>query len=254
MDLTRHEVMAGAAAREIRDGEVALIGTGLPMIAATLAKLTHAPRVTLIFESGIIGAEPKGLATGVGDFRLLSHCLKATSLTYVLGLLQGGFIDLGFLGAAEVDQYGNINSTVIGSYVKPKVRLPGSGGANDIASLAKRVILIVSHEKRKFPARLHYRTTPGFLDGGDARQRVGLPGGGPSRVITDLAVLGFEPVSKRMRLESLHPGVTLEEVTANTGFALLVPDRISETPLPSADQVRLLRERIDPEGTYLKRG
>jgi glutaconate CoA-transferase subunit B len=251
MDYTRQEIMAVAAAREIRDKEVAFIGTGLPMIAAYLAKFTHAPGLTLIFESGIIGAQPRGLAIGVGDFKLVSHCQKATSLYYALSLLQGGRVDVGFLGAAEVDQYGNINSTAIGDYRRPKVRLPGSGGANDIASLAKRVIIIVAHQRRKFQERLHYLTTPGFLEGGDSRKRAGLLGGGPSRVITDLAILGFEPVSKRMRLESLHPGVMLEEVREQTGFELLLPSRIPETEAPTMDQIRLLREKIDPEGEYL---
>ena len=251
MDYTRQEVMAVAAAKELRDGEVAFIGTGLPMIAAYLAKLTHAPGLHLIFESGIIGARPRGLAIGVGDFKLVSHCQKATSLYYVLGLLQSGHVDVGFLGAAEIDRHGNINSTVIGDYRRPKVRLPGSGGANDIASLAKRVILIVPHQRRKFVEKLHYLTTPGFLDGGDSRRRAGLTGRGPARVISDLAILGFEPLSKRMRLESLHPGVALEEVRDQTGFELLLPDTIPLTPVPTPEQVRLLRERIDPEGEYI---
>jgi len=251
MEYTRQEIMAVAAARELADGEVAFIGTGLPMIAAYLAKFTHAPRLTLIFESGIIGAEPRGLAIGVGDFKLLAHCQKAAGLYYALSLLQGGRVDVGFLGAAEIDRYGNINSTTIGDYRRPTVRLPGSGGANDIGSLAKRVLIIVPHERRKFPARLHYRTTPGFLDGGDTRRQAGLVGGGPRRVITDLAVLGFEPVSKRMQVESLHPGVTLDEVVAQTGFELLVPSRVPETVPPTPEQIRLLRERIDPEGEYL---
>lgn len=251
MEFTRQEIMAVAAARELRDREVAFIGTGLPMIAAYLAKMTHAPGLTLIFESGIVGARPRGLAIGVGDFKLVSHCQMATSLYYALGLLQGGRVDVGFLGAAEVDRYGNINSTAIGDYLRPKVRLPGSGGANDIASLAKRVILIVMHQRRKFVERVQYLTTPGYLDGGDARQRVGLRGGGPARLISDLAVLGFEPTSKRMQLEGLHPGVSLEEVKEQTGFELLIPSEIPETVPPTAEQIRLLRERIDPWGEYL---
>jgi glutaconate CoA-transferase, subunit B len=251
MEYTRQEIMAVAAARELRDREVAFIGTGLPMIAAYLARFTHAPNLTLIFESGVIGARPRGLAIGVGDFKLVSHCQKATSLYYALSLLQGGRVDVGFLGAAEVDRYGNINSTAIGEYERPRVRLPGSGGANDIASLAKRVILIVMHQRRKFVEKLQYLTTPGYLDGGDARRQAGLVGGGPSRLISDLAVLGFEPVSKRMRLESLHPGVTLEEVQDQTGFELLIPESVQVTPVPTPEQVRLLRERIDPEGEYL---
>lgn len=251
MECTRQEIMAAAAARELKDREVALIGTGLPMIAAYLAKFTHAPGLTMIFESGVIGAQPRGLAIGVGDFRLVSHCQKATSLYYALSLLQAGRVDVGFLGAAEIDRYGNLNSTAIGSYERPRVRLPGSGGANDIASLAKRVLLIVMHQRRKFVEQLQYLTTPGYLDGGDARQRAHLMGGGPSRVITDLAVLDFEPVTKRMRLESLHPGVSVDEVRESTGFELLIRDAVPRTPIPTSEQVDLLRERIDPEGQYL---
>jgi acyl CoA:acetate/3-ketoacid CoA transferase beta subunit len=251
MECTRQEIMAVAAARELKDREVALIGTGLPMIAAYLAKFTHAPGLTLIFESGVVGAQPRGLAIGVGDFRLVSHCQKATSLYYALSLLQAGRIDVGFLGAAEIDAYGNLNTTAIGDYERPRVRLPGSGGANDIASLAKRVILIVMHQRRKFVEQLQYLTTPGYLDGGDARRRAGLVGGGPSRVITDLAVLDFAPGTRRMRLESLHPGVTVEEVRDNTGFELVIPSAVPSTPLPSSAQVRLLRDRIDPDGVYL---
>lgn len=251
LEPTRQEYMAVAAAAEIRDRDVVFIGTGLPMIAAYLAKYTHAPDLTMVFESGIIGARPKGLALGVGDFRLLSRCQKAASLYYALSLVQGGRIDVGFLGAAEVDQYGNINSTVIGPYERPTVRLPGSGGANDIASSAGRIVIIVPHERRKFPARLHYLTTPGHLSGGDSRQRAGLTGGGPVKVITTLATLDFEPGTKRMRLATLHPGVTLDEVRAQTGFDLVVPPSVPETPRPTAEQIRLLRERIDPDGEYL---
>lgn len=244
--------MAVAASKEIQDGEVAIIGTGLPMIAAYLAKYTHAPNVTLFFESGIIDAFPKTLATGVGDFRLVSHCVKASGLYYALSLLQGGFVDLGFLGAAEIDQYGNINSTVIGDYVKPKVRLPGSGGANDIASLAKRVVVIVPHEARKFPSKCGYLTTPGYLDGPGARERVGLRGAGPVRVVTNLAILGFDSKTKRMMVESVHPGVSLEDVRKNTGFELLAPESVPATVAPTPEELRLLREVIDPDGIYIK--
>ncbi len=251
LEPARQEYMAVAAAAEIHDRDVVFIGTGLPMIAAYLAKYTHAPDLTMVFESGIIGAKPRGLALGVGDFKLLSRCQKAASLYYALSLVQGGRIDLGFLGAAEVDQYGNINSTAIGPYDRPKVRLPGSGGANDIASSAKRLVIIVPHERRKLPAKLSYVTTPGHLEGGDSRQRAGLTGGGPVKVITTLATLDFEPGTKRMRLATRHPGVTLDEVKAETGFDLVLPASVPETPRPTTEQIRLLRERIDPEGEYL---
>jgi len=249
--VTRQEIMAVAAAREIRNGEVAFIGTGLPMVAAYLAKATHAPEAVLVFESGIVDARPRELAEGVGDLRLLVGCVKSTGLYYALSLLQGGFIDIGFLGAAEVDQFGNLNSTAIGEYRRPTVRLPGSGGANDIGSLARRLVIMVPHERRRLVPRVQYLTTPGFLDGPGARERVGLRGEGPTRVITDLAVLDFDPASKRMRLATLHPGVTVEEVEARTGFPLLRAPGLGETPAPSAEEIRLLRERIDPEGMYI---
>jgi glutaconate CoA-transferase subunit B len=249
--VTRQEIMAVAAAREIQNGEVAFIGTGLPMVAAYLAKATHAPEVVLVFESGIVDAKPRELAEGVGDLRLLVGCVKSTGLYYALSLLQGGFIDIGFLGAAEVDQFGNLNSTVIGEYRRPTVRLPGSGGANDIGSLARRLVIMVPHERRRLVPRVQYLTTPGFLDGPGARERAGLRGEGPTRVITDLAVLDFDPATKRMRLATLHPGVTVEEVEARTGFPLLRAPGLGETPVPSAEEIRLLRERIDPEGMYI---
>ncbi len=250
-DVTRQEIMAVAAAREIKDGEVAFIGTGLPMVAAYLAKFTHAPSSVLVFESGIVDARPKELATGVGDFRLLNGCVKATGLYYALSLLQGGFIDIGFMGGAEVDQYGNLNSTAIGGYARPTVRLPGSGGANDIGSLAGRIVIMMPHEPRRLVPRVQYLTTPGFLDGPGGRERAGLRGEGPTRVITDLAVLDFEPRSKRMRLLSVHPGVTPEEVQSRTGFPLLRAETVGETPAPSAEQAAILRQRVDPEGIYI---
>lgn len=251
IDVTRQEIMAVTAAREIQDGEVAFIGTGLPMVAAYLAKFTHAPSSVLVFESGIVDARPRELATGVGDFRLLSGCVKATGLYYALSLLQGGFIDIGFMGGAEVDEYGNLNSTAIGGYARPTVRLPGSGGANDIGSLAGRIVIMMPHEQRRLVPRVQYLTTPGFLDGPGGRERAGLRGEGPTRVITDLAVLDFEPRSKRMRLLTVHPGVTPEEVQARTGFPLLLAESVGETPVPSVEQVAVLRGRVDPEGIYI---
>ncbi len=251
IDVTRQEIMAVTAAREIQDGEVAFIGTGLPMVAAYLAKFTHAPSAVLVFESGIVDARPRELATGVGDFRLLNGCVKATGLYYALSLLQGGFIDIGFMGGAEVDEYGNLNSTAIGGYARPTVRLPGSGGANDIGSLAGRIVIMIPHEQRRLVPRVQYLTTPGFLDGPGGRERAGLRGEGPTRVITDLAVLDFEPRSKRMRLLTVHPGVTPEAVQARTGFPLLRVESVGETPVPSAEQVAVLRGRVDPEGIYI---
>ncbi len=249
---TIQELMITEASRNINNGEVCFIGTGLPMLASYLAKLTHAPDIVLIFESGIIGATPsKVIASGVADLRL-SQCIKASDLFYALGLLQGGFIDLGFLGAAEIDCYGNINSTVIGNYYKPTVRLPGSGGANDIGSLANRTMVIVPHQKRKFPSKLHYLTTPGYLEGGDSRARAGLTKGGPDKVITDLCVFGFCKNSKKMKLESIHPGVKKSDIEKSTGFEFIISDNVRITEKPTHEQVKLIR-KLDRQNIYLKK-
>jgi len=251
-EATRDELMAVAAAREIHDGDVAFIGTGLPMVAAYLAKATHAPRARLVFESGIIDPHPRQLASGVGDYKLAYGSPKIAGTSYALSLLQGGKIDLGFLGTAEIDRYGNLNSTAIGPYARPKVRLPGSGGANDIASMAGRFVVIARMGRRRFVEKLNYLTTPGFLDGPGGRERAGLPGGGPVRVITDLAVLGFDPTTKIMQIEQLFPGVAMADVQANCGFEIApAAGSAGLAEPPSAHQLHLLREVIDPGHLYL---
>lgn len=249
--ITRQEIMVSVAAHEIKNNEVCFIGTGLPMIAAYLAKFTHAPNANLIFESGIIDSFPKYLATGVADFTITSNCTKISGLLYAMSLLQGEKIDIGFIGGAEIDQYGNINSTAIGDYFFPNVRLPGSGGANDVSSCAKRTVLIIPHQRRKFSKKVSYITSPGHIDGKDSRERHGLKGQGPVKVITDLAVLGFDSETKRMKIESLHPGVSLKEIEENTGFKLIIPDDILYTEVPNKNEVKLIR-KIDPNGIYLK--
>lgn len=250
---SRDEYMAVAAAAEIGDDETAFIGTGLPMVAAYLAKATHAPRTRLVFESGIIDPGPKELATGVGDYRLAHGATKVAGMRFALSLLQRGRIDLAFLGTAEIDPYGNLNSTAIGGYPVPRVRLPGSGGANDMASMARRFVVICRHDPRRFVERLHYVTSPGFLDGPGARARAGLPGGGPVRVITDLGVMGFDPATCRMRAEALFPGVSMDMVQAQTGFPITAAPGLRTFPAPQEAQLRLLRERIDPDGIYVAR-
>jgi glutaconate CoA-transferase, subunit B len=250
IEATRVEMMAISAAREFTDANVAFVGTGLPMVAAFLARATHAPNCVLVFESGIIDAETGDLATGVGDFRLMTRPAKVTSLRYALGLLQAGRIDLGFLGAAEIDPFGNVNSTVIGTYQLPAVRLPGSGGANDIASMAKRTVFIVKHERRKFVERLSYLTTPGFLGGRPERDASPLPGPGPIGVITDLGVFTFDRTG-RLTAETLHPGVSVDEVREQTGFKIALTDETPTTAPPDSRDLELLRTKIDPDGTYL---
>jgi glutaconate CoA-transferase subunit B len=249
---SRDVFMAVAASQEIRDGETAFIGTGLPMVAAYLAKATHAPSVNLVFESGIIDPAPIELASGVGDYKLVHGSTKVAGTFYALSLLQQGKIDIGFLGTAEIDAYGNLNSTVIGDYRRPKVRLPGSGGANDIASMAKRFVIIARADPKRFVEKLNYLTTPGYLDGPGAREAAGLPGLGPVKVITDLGILGFDPQTKRMRLEETFPGIPPDDVQRAIGFRLEPYGETKPAALPSAAQIGLLKTRIDPGGMYVK--
>lgn len=249
---SRDAFMAVAASQEIRDGETAFIGTGLPMVAAYLAKATHAPSVNLVFESGIIDPAPIELASGVGDYKLVHGSTKVAGTFYALSLLQQGKIDIGFLGTAEIDAYGNLNSTVIGDYRRPKVRLPGSGGANDIASMAKRFVIIARADPKRFVEKLNYLTTPGYLDGPGAREAAGLPGRGPVKVITDLGILGFDPQTKRMRLEETFPGISPDDVQKAIGFRLEAYDETKPAALPSEAQIGLLKTRIDPGGMYVK--
>lgn len=249
----RDALMVMAAAAEFRNSDTAFIGTGLPMVAAYLAQATHAPDVTLIFESGIINPAPLELATGVGEYRLAHGATAIRGMRAALTLLQQGRVDLGFLGAAEVDAYGNINTTVIGPYDRPEVRLPGSGGANDIASMAQRTVLIARVGRRRFVERLGYLTTPGHLDGPGARVRAGLPGGGPVRVITDMGALGFAPDTLRLRPEMLWPGVTVDDLQAEIGFPLERAGEVTVAEAPPRETIDLLR-RIDPTGIYVDLG
>jgi glutaconate CoA-transferase subunit B len=253
LNVSLEEVMVYAAAREIADGSAIFVGTGLPMLAAYLAKATHAPEVSLMFESGILDPKPTHLALGVGDFRLMNAATSIRGLHYVLGLLQRGVIDVGFLGAAEVDVYGNINTTIIGGdYLHPGKRLPGSGGANDIASSARSSVIMCPHRPERLVERVRYVTSPGFLGGGGERERAGLSGGGPRMIITDLAVFRFAPDTKRAYVSSIHPGVDPATVVERAGFDVVVDEQVARTPVPGDDEVRLLRS-MDPDGVYLKR-
>jgi glutaconate CoA-transferase subunit B len=247
------EIMVYTASREIADGSSVFVGTGLPMLAAYLAKATHAPEVSLLFESGILDPTPKHLALGVGDFRLMNTATSIRGLHYVLGLLQRGVIDVGFLGAAEVDAYGNINTTIIGGdYRRPAKRLPGSGGANDIASSARSTVIMAPHRPERLVERVRYVTSPGFLGGGDERERSGLSGDGPRMIITDLAVFRFHPETRRAFVASIHPGVEPGDVVGRAGFEVEVGADVPRTPAPGGDEVELLRS-MDPGGVYLKR-
>ena len=251
-EYTRAELMAICAAREIRDGEVAFIGTGLPMLGGMLAKHTTAPHCIMVFESGVVDARPTRTPLSIGDACLVPGSVMLAGLTEVFGLLmQPGHVDVGFIGAAQIDRHGNLNSTVIGDYGNPKVRLPGSGGANDIGSLAKRVIMMMKQDARKFVERLDYLTTPGWLDGPGGRERAGLPRGGPSAVITDLGIYRFDASTKEMYLDSHHPGVTPEEIRSNVSWHLAIPEGVKRTKSPTKRELRVLRTKCDPEGIFL---
>ena len=250
-DYTYDEIMLCVASEQIQDREVALIGTGLPMLAATLAKQTHAARAVMIYESGLVDTNPIEVPISVADPRIMFGTTTFTSLYSTLGLLQRGVVDVGFLGGAEVDQYGNLNATAIGDYEHPTIRLPGSGGANDIASLANRVVILMKHQKRRFPPKVSYNTSPGFLSGGDSRKEAGLKGGGPAVLISNLAVMDFEPETHRMRVRSLHEGITREQVQDATGFELLWTEDLKVTRAPTEKQLEIIR-KLDPNGIFLK--
>jgi glutaconate CoA-transferase subunit B len=246
---TPSELMVCRAARELADGEVVFVGIGLPNLACNLALRRHAPELVLIYESGAVGAVPERVPVSIGDPALVTGSLAVCSMQEVFShYLQGGRIDVGFLQGAQIDRHGNFNTTVIGPYERPAVRLPGSGGACEIAILAKRVVAVARQTRRSFPERVDFVTSPGFLDGGDARQRIGMPGGGPSLVVTDLGCYGF--VDGEMTLVSLHPGVTLEQVRAEIGWELRVAPEITTTEPPSEDELRVLRD-LDRDRLYL---
>jgi glutaconate CoA-transferase subunit B len=239
--------MACTASRVLEDGKSVFVGTGLPIIASMLAQRTHAPNLLVVFEAGGVGPRIPAIPISVGDSRTFHKAVMAASMDYVMSCAQLGHIDYGFLGAAQIDQYGNLNTTCIGPHDQPKTRLPGSGGANDLGSLCHRTIVLMRQDTRKFVERLDFLTTPGYLSGPGARERAGLPHNtGPYRVITQLGVMGFDLESKRMNLVSNHPGVAVNEVVENTGFKLIVPDVVPTTDMPSAEELRILREELDP--------
>lgn len=247
---TLAQLMVTTAAREISDGNVVFVGMRLPLLGFQLAKSTHAPNAVGIYELGVIRdmAAPEPILT-MGDLPNLSRAQWLADTADLMGLLQQGLVDLSFIGGAQVDRFGNLNTSYIGSLDKIETRLPGSGGACDLASLAKRHIIIMAHEKRRFVPKVDYITSPGYGDGGNWRERVGLPRGGPSTVITTLGVLRFDPDSKEMMLNSTHPGVTVEEVLENTGWPLRAAANPAETPEPTEVELTMLRQ-FDPDGFW----
>lgn len=246
------EMMVVEAARSLNDGERVFVGIGMPNLAANLAKRLFAPRLVMIYESGVVGADPARLPLSIGDPCLVTGAVGVCSMYDVFATyLQTGLVDVGFLGAAQVDRFGNLNSTIIGSYQKPKARLAGSGGACEIACLAKRVIIMIPQSRRRFPESVDFVTSPGFLRGRKQREALGLPGGGPAKVITNLGTYGFDEEGE-MVLVSLHPGVSMDEVRANTGWELKVSkEGLKTTPPPTEEELRVLREELDPHRIYL---
>jgi len=248
------ELMTINAARLLRDGDVVFVGVGLPNLACNLARRTHAPNLVMIYEAGVIGAQPARLPLSIGDPTLVSGALAVCSMYDIFAFyLQRGNVDVGFLGGAQIDRFGNINATVIGPYEHPKVRLPGSGGAMEIAAWANRYYILSPHQKRRFPEKLDFCTSAGFLGGRPERQAAHLRGGGPQAVVTDLGIL--EPdESGELVLTALHPGVTVEQARENTGWELKVAPSLHLTPPPGEVELRILREELDPKGIYLKGG
>ena len=245
---TRAELMVTAAAREIRDGQIVFVVMRLPLIAFMLARRTHAPTAVGVFEAGLVRDEPAPeLLYTMADPPNIAGATWATGLWEVMSYLQRGEVDLGFIGGAEVDRFGNLNTSYIGDPDRPQVKLPGSGGAADIAALSRRFVIIMQHEKRRLVERVSYVTSPGFGDGPGWRERVGLPGGGPSALITTLGVFGFEEGEAVLR--SYHPFTSPSDVAAQTGWALRASPDLAPTPEPAAEELRIIRE-YDPEGFW----
>ncbi len=242
------ELMICCAARALEDGRTVAVGTGVPCAAAMLAQRTHAPRLTILFEAGGVAPLLPTMPISVGDSRTFYRAAMATSMADVMETCQRGMIDYTFLGGAQIDAYGNLNSTMIGEdYARPKVRFPGSGGANDLASLCWRILVVTNHDRRRFVEKLDFITSPGYLTGPGSRETAGLPAGtGPYLVITNLAVMGYDEKTKRMQVRSLHPGITLEQVREATGFPLGVVEPLAVTELPREEELRILREEVDP--------
>ena len=255
-EFSKSEMMIVAAARALEGQRVCFVGVGLPNIAVNLAQRTVAPDIELVYEAGVFGARPQRLPLSIGDPTIVTGSTAVVSMLELFGYyLQGGLIDVGFLGAAQIDRFGNINTTVIGAYDHPKTRLPGSGGACEIAINARQVFVIMRQSARSFVETIDFRTSPGNLGGAEQAERIRREGGwlgrGPSVVVTDLGIYRFDD-SGEMRLESLHPGATLDEVRATIGWEVKVADDLGTTPAPTDVELRLIREELDPGGVYTR--
>jgi len=258
-DYSPQELMVVCAARQIHDGEKVFVGMRLPLLAFALAKRTHAPNCIGLFEAGILRDIPAPrLLYTMGDVANITGSLWATRMVNLMGLMAAGEVQLGFIGGAEIDRYGNLNTSIIGDWQHPKVRLPGSGGAADIASLSQRLVIIMQHDRHRLRERVDYVTSPGYgypdehgPAGTTWRQRVGLPRGGPAALITTLAVFTFDRENGEAMLQSSHPGTTIEQMQEQTSWKLQVAPDYTETVPPSAEELRVIRE-CDPEGVWTR--
>jgi glutaconate CoA-transferase, subunit B len=247
------ELLTINAARLLRDGDVVFVGVGLPNLACNLARQTHAPNLLMIYEAGVIGAQPARLPLSIGDPTLVSDALAVCSMYDIFAFyLQRGNVDVGFLGGAQIDRFGNINATVIGDYEHPKVRLPGSGGSMEIAAWANRCYIITPHQARRFPEKVHFRTSAGYLGSRSQREAAMLRGGGPQAVVTNLGIMEPDETGELV-LTALHPGATFEQAQENTGWELKAAEDLQVTDPPSEEELHILHEELDPTGIYVQK-
>jgi glutaconate CoA-transferase subunit B len=253
LEYNETEFLICVASRLMADKTVAFVGTGIPMLAASLAKKMHAPDLIVAFEFGGTGASLDKLPLGVGDSRTFHKAVIASGICDAMETAQRGFIEYGFLGGAQIDMYGNLNTTVIGKYSPPKVRLPGSGGANDVGSHCWKTIAIMrQHDVKRFVKKLDFLTTPGYLTGPDSREQAGLPPDtGPYRVVSNLGLMGYDEKSKRMMLLKTNPGISPEQIVQNTEFEMLVADKVGVNEPPSSEELKILRDDVDPDKLYI---
>ena len=250
---TPGEIMVTRAAKELKNGEVVFVGIGLPNLACNLARRLQAPDLVLIYESGAVGAVPSRLPLSIGDPCLVTDSISVCSMVEAFNYyLQGGLIDVGFLGGAQVDRFGNINSTVIGDYGKPKVRLPGSGGACEISIHSKKIIIILKQNKKTLPEKIDFVTSPGYIDENNPRIDYNMPGTGPVLVITDLGVYIFSKDTHEMVLKEIHPGVSIDKIKENIGWEVKISDSLETTMSPSEEEMRIIRQDLDPDRIYLR--
>lgn len=252
-DYTPSEMMTVRAARELPDGAVVFVGIGLPNLACNLARATHAPNLCMIYESGAVGAIPDRVPPSIGDPSLVTGSLMVASMSDIFQLfLQNGKIEVGFLGGAQIDKYGNLNTTVVGSYDAPKVRLPGSGGACEIAIFAQRTLIVMKLNKRAFPEKVDFITSPGMRSNGKSRKEWGMPGAGPVRVITDKCFLEPDPETGELEISALYPGATASSIQENVGWKLRARESLATVDPPSAFEIELLRTKLDPDRLHIK--